>query len=162
MQARREHAAAAALATQMQNEGYGSDDEVYATADAVDGANATDYDELVSQGDKKSVEPLPALDHGNIEYDDFGKDFYEEKAEIAAMTPAEVGSTLALRAQGRPCVKHSLGPSQSFGNLSSRDVTAWWILRFGHASLRQCVAQRVCSNGFPGFQLCAPAVPCIT
>ena len=113
VQARCEHAAAAALATQMQNEGYGSDDEVYATADAVDGANVTDYDELVSQGDKKTVEPLPALDHSNIEYDDFGKDFYEEKAEIAAMTPAEVGFTLALSA-GQTLCQYPLGPSHCF------------------------------------------------
>ena len=97
----------------MQDEGYGSDEEVYATADAVDGANVTDYDELVSQGDKKSIEPLPALDHSNIEYDDFGKDFYEEKAEIAAMTPAEVGSTLTW-STGKTLCQYPLGPSQCF------------------------------------------------
>jgi len=33
---------------------------------------------------------MPQVDHSNIEYDDFGKDFYEESPELAAMTPAEV------------------------------------------------------------------------
>ena len=124
VQARREHAAAAALATQMQNEGYGSDDEVYATADAVDGANVTDYDELVSQGDKKTVEPLPALDHSNIEYDDFGKDFYEEKAEVAAMTPAEVGSLVPFRALGTPCGDIIYKHHHVFQKRSLRDIIA--------------------------------------
>eukprot|EP00891_Asterochloris_glomerata_P004743 jgi/Astpho2/4743/gw1.00067.63.1_t len=131
MEARREHAAAAALATQMQNEGYGSDDEVYATADAVDGANVTDYDELVSQGDKKTVEPLPALDHSNIEYDDFGKDFYEEKAEIAAMTPAEVNTTrrqLGIRVSGFDAPK----PIQSFAQCSFDAALMSVIVKAGY------------------------------
>ncbi len=67
---------------------YGSDDEVYALASAVDAADPQ-YEEERS-ADKKAIEPLPPVDHSNIEYDDFGKDFYEESAEVTAMTPAEV------------------------------------------------------------------------
>lgn len=67
---------------------YASDDEVYALAQAVDAADPQ-YEEERS-ADKKSIDPLPPVDHSNVDYDDFNKDFYEERAEVAAMTPAEV------------------------------------------------------------------------
>lgn len=67
---------------------YGSDDEVYALASAVDAADPR-YEEERS-ADKKAIDPLPPVDHSNIEYDGFVKDFYQEPAEISAMTPAEV------------------------------------------------------------------------
>lgn len=67
---------------------YASDDEVYALAQAVDAADPQ-YEEERS-ADKKSIDPLPPVDHSNVDYDDFDKDFYEESAEVAAMTPAEV------------------------------------------------------------------------
>lgn len=72
---------------------YGSDDEVYAMADAIDAADPR-QEELVKE--TKAIEPLPPVDHKNIEYDEFAKDFYEESAETAAMSPAEVRLTLHL------------------------------------------------------------------
>jgi hypothetical protein len=36
------------------------------------------------------VEILPALEHGTLEYEPFNKEFYEEHAEVAAMSAADV------------------------------------------------------------------------
>ena len=87
LQARRQGTAAAAAVAAVNGAGYGSDDEVYALADAVDAADPRQEDE---HRETKAIEPLPGIDHSNIEYDDFAKDFYEEPAETAAMSPAEV------------------------------------------------------------------------
>ncbi|GJN08069.1 hypothetical protein PR202_ga25957 [Eleusine coracana subsp. coracana] len=64
--------------------GYDSDEEVYAAAKAVD-AGMMDYDSDDNPivVDKKKIEPIPPLDHSTIEYDDFNKDFYEEKPSIS-------------------------------------------------------------------------------
>jgi ATP-dependent RNA helicase DDX42 len=75
--------------------GYGSDEEVYATAKAVDRAEQYDSDDdpaaVAAAADQHKIEPLPALDHASIEYDDFAKAFYEEDPAVAAMSHAEVG-----------------------------------------------------------------------
>lgn len=71
--------------------GGNEDNEVYAVAKAVDEGEEFDEDDLDAlAADKKRIDPLPALDHANIEYDSFAKDFYEEVPEIARMQPAEV------------------------------------------------------------------------
>ena len=85
MQARRQ--GTAATMASFDGAEYGSDDEVYALADAVDAADPRQEED---QRETKAIEPLPPVDHKNTEYDEFGKDFYEESAETAAMTPAEV------------------------------------------------------------------------
>ena len=36
------------------------------------------------------IEALAALEHGDVEYDDFAKDFYEEAPEVFAMDDKEV------------------------------------------------------------------------
>lgn len=90
MQARRQNATATAVQT-VNGADYGSDDEVYALASAVDAADPR-YEEERS-ADKKSIDPLPPVDHSNIEYDEFVKDFYQESAEISALTSAEVTVT---------------------------------------------------------------------
>lgn len=94
-QARRRNklsAAHAAIATHAGGTGN-EDDEVYAVAQAVDDAEHADLDnddyDAVAGG-KQKIEPLPALDHAAIEYDDFAKDFYEEAAAITKMSHAEV------------------------------------------------------------------------
>jgi hypothetical protein len=94
VQARRQNASRAAAAKAMANadaSGYGSDEEVYATARAVDDADGYDGAELADTVDKKKIEPLPALDHANIEYDDFVKNFYEELPALHALSFPEVG-----------------------------------------------------------------------
>lgn len=51
----------------------------------------------------RSVEILPALEHGTLEYEPFNKEFYEEHAEVAAMTQADVEAAkrqLSLKTSG--------------------------------------------------------------
>lgn len=70
--------------------GYGSDEEVYATARAVDDADGYDAAALTEVADRKKIDPLPALDHANMEYDDFVKNFYEEPPALKALSVLEV------------------------------------------------------------------------
>ena len=95
VQARRQNASRAAAAKAMANadaSGYGSDEEVYATARAVDDADGYDGAELADTVDRKKIEPLPTLDHANIEYDNCVKNFYEEPPALNALSFPEVGS----------------------------------------------------------------------
>jgi ATP-dependent RNA helicase DDX42 len=72
------------LAADAMRAGYDSDEEVYAAAKAVDaGMMEYDSDDNPIVVDKKTIEPIPALDHSTIEYDTFTKDFYEEKPSIS-------------------------------------------------------------------------------
>ncbi|KAM1375208.1 hypothetical protein ACFX2I_025672 [Malus domestica] len=62
---------------------YDSDEEVYATAKAVDaGLLEYDSDDNPIVLDKRKIEPISALDHSSIDYEPFNKDFYEEKESI--------------------------------------------------------------------------------
>ncbi|KAK9828689.1 hypothetical protein WJX72_001532 [[Myrmecia] bisecta] len=94
-----------ALANAVAAQGYGSDDEVYAAARAIDGAEV-EYDandNPIMADRSKTVGPMPPLDHDNIEYEEFAKDFYTPDPEIAAMPPAEVNALrreLAIRVSG--------------------------------------------------------------
>eukprot|EP00899_Mesostigma_viride_P010303 jgi/Mesvir1/19274/Mv10354-RA.1 len=77
-----------------------SDEEVYATARAVDAANAAkeagtqQYDSddnlVVPAAGKKEIEALPPLDHSSVSYGEIFKDLYEESLDVIAMTPEEV------------------------------------------------------------------------
>lgn len=42
-----------------------------------------------SQDSKKKIEVLPPLNHAEIDYPDFEKNFYDEAPEVAALTPAQ-------------------------------------------------------------------------
>ncbi|OWM62850.1 DEAD-box ATP-dependent RNA helicase 24 [Punica granatum] len=93
-----------ALASDALNAGYDSDEEVYAAAKAVD-AGMLDYDSDDNPVvlDKRKIEPIPALDHSEVEYEPFNKDFYEEKESISGMTEQEVTEyrkSLAIRVSG--------------------------------------------------------------
>lgn len=73
-----------ALAADALNAGYGSDEEVYAAAKAVDaGMVEYDSDDNPIVVDKKKIEPIPSLDHSVIDYEPFNKDFYDEKPSIS-------------------------------------------------------------------------------
>src|SRR5690606_36327491 len=39
---------------------------------------------------KKSIEPLPPIDHSKIEYEKIEKNFYNEAEEVSAMNPLEI------------------------------------------------------------------------
>lgn len=93
------------LAAEALHAGYNSDEEVYAAAKAVD-AGMVEYDSddnPIIVLDKKTIEPIPALDHSSIDYEPFNKDFYEEKPSISGMTEqdvAEYRKSLAIRVSG--------------------------------------------------------------
>ncbi|KAJ3166949.1 hypothetical protein HDU88_003038 [Geranomyces variabilis] len=91
-----------------------SDEEVYRTARAVDAALA-EMDEgggmLAGDGRRAEIEPLGVTDHSKISYPDISKDFYEEHADIAALTEADVvriRGELDMRVRGtevaKPCI----------------------------------------------------------
>lgn len=72
------------LASDALHAGYDSDEEVYAAAKAVDaGMLEYDSDDNAIVLDKRKIEPIPALDHSEIDYEPFSKDFYEEKESIS-------------------------------------------------------------------------------
>uniref|UniRef100_A0A7N0VHD9 RNA helicase n=1 Tax=Kalanchoe fedtschenkoi TaxID=63787 RepID=A0A7N0VHD9_KALFE len=92
------------LASEALHAGYGSDEEVYAAAKAVD-AGMVDYDSDDNPVviDKKKIEPIPALDHDSIDYEPFNKDFYEEKSSISGLSEqdvAEYRKSLSIRVSG--------------------------------------------------------------
>ncbi|KAL9269967.1 DEAD-box ATP-dependent RNA helicase 24-like protein [Drosera capensis] len=92
------------LASEALRAGYDSDEEVYAAAKAVD-AGLLEYDEEDNPVvvDRRRIEPIPALDHGDVDYEPFCKDFYEEKPEISGMSEqdvAEYRKSLAIRVSG--------------------------------------------------------------
>ena len=75
------------MATEDQN----SDEEVYAAAAAADeGAEYDMSDNLVTRVGKQAMELLNAVDHDDIVYNDFNKDFYQEPEALTALSPAEV------------------------------------------------------------------------
>ncbi|OMO63998.1 hypothetical protein CCACVL1_22119 [Corchorus capsularis] len=92
------------LAADALRAGYDSDEEVYAAAKAVDaGMLEYDSDDNPVVVDKKKIEPIAALDHSDIEYEPFNKDFYEEKDSISGMSEQEVAEyrkSLAIRVSG--------------------------------------------------------------
>ncbi|KAF8073162.1 DEAD-box ATP-dependent RNA helicase 24 [Scenedesmus sp. PABB004] len=89
---------AAAIAAGVAAAGYDSDEEVYATARALDaaaeadgrGGDSDDERARGAAGKRGAVDPLAPVDHGAVDYADFGKDFYTEAPAIAAMTDQEV------------------------------------------------------------------------
>lgn len=93
-----------ALAEDALRAGYDSDEEVYAAAKAVDaGTVEYDSDDNPIVLDKRKIEPIPALDHGSIDYEPFNKDFYEEKTSISGMSEEDVADykkSLAIRVSG--------------------------------------------------------------
>lgn len=82
-------------------ENAGSDEEVYATARAIDqGLEEYDSDDNpigFSQGAKREIAPLPSVDHDQIEYLDISKNLYKEHPDIQALTEERVK---ALRNEG--------------------------------------------------------------
>ncbi|KAI8593480.1 P-loop containing nucleoside triphosphate hydrolase protein [Geranomyces variabilis] len=66
---------------------------------------------LAGDGRRAEIEPLGVTDHSKISYPDISKDFYEEHADIAALTEADVvriRGELDMRVRGtevaKPCI----------------------------------------------------------
>ncbi|KAI8835086.1 P-loop containing nucleoside triphosphate hydrolase protein [Chytridium lagenaria] len=84
-----------------------SDEEVYATAKAMEGKPQFDD----GDGGKKEIDPLPLVDHSSITYNEFEKNLYEEHSEIAKLSEEEVAKIrrdLDIRVTGynvpKPCL----------------------------------------------------------
>uniref|UniRef100_A0A803LF34 RNA helicase n=1 Tax=Chenopodium quinoa TaxID=63459 RepID=A0A803LF34_CHEQI len=92
------------LASDALRAGYDSDEEVYAAAKAVDaGMVEYDSDDNPVVLDKRKIEPITALDHSEIDYEAFNKDFYEEKPSISGMSEQDVTeyrNALKIRVSG--------------------------------------------------------------
>jgi ATP-dependent RNA helicase DDX42 len=75
------------LAAEALHAGYDTDEEVYAAAEAVDkGLLQYDSDDNpIVTFDKKKMDLIAPLDHTEIDYEEFRKDFYEESAAISGM-----------------------------------------------------------------------------
>jgi len=81
--------------------GGDSDEEVYAAAKAMAAGGGADSDDGGRGGG--AIEPLPAVDHGALAYEEFAKDFYEEAPALAALAEDEVAAlraALELRVSG--------------------------------------------------------------
>lgn len=109
-----------------------SDDEVYATAAAIDAEMNYDSDEASGAAMvKKDIEPLPRVNHDEIQYPEIEKYFYEEHPDIAALTPervAEIRRDLDLHVTGsnpaKPCV--------SFAHFGFDDDVMATIIKAGY------------------------------
>lgn len=93
------------LAAEALHAGYDTDEEVYAAAEAVDkGLLQYDSDDNpIVTFDKKKMDLVAPLDHTEIDYEEFRKDFYEESAAISGMTEEEASSyrqSLAIKVSG--------------------------------------------------------------
>lgn len=82
------------------DEGYGSDEEVYETARALE-SDELEADQAAQA--KQNVEPLPPIDHSAVSYAALKKNFYDENPEVFAMDDSEVDaqrSSLQIHVSG--------------------------------------------------------------
>ncbi|CAO3596722.1 unnamed protein product [Absidia cylindrospora] len=98
------------------DENADSDEEVYAAAAAADAGQVYDSDDMEGNNDggryvKKEIEPLARVDHSSINYPEIEKNFYQEHADISAMTVEQtqaIRQDLGLHVSGsfvaKPCV----------------------------------------------------------
>ncbi|GJJ75691.1 ATP-dependent RNA helicase DDX42 [Entomortierella parvispora] len=112
-----------------------SDEEVYATARAIDNAaeamlDNDDYD--AQSGVKKEITPLPRIDHSKQDYIDIEKCFYEEHEDIAKLTEEQVRkirSELDMRISGVAVAK----PCISFAHFGFEEALMETIRRAGYS-----------------------------
>ncbi|CAO3635071.1 unnamed protein product [Mucor hiemalis] len=117
------------------DENANSDDEVYATAAAIDARldNGYDSDDNVNSGPapKKEIEPLARVDHDSIAYPDIEKNFYEEHSDIAELDDSRVAAIrreLGLHVSGNDIAK----PCLSFGHFGFDEDLMNCIVKAGY------------------------------
>ena len=84
--------------------GYDSDEDVYATAAALDAASGQAAEEATREAGRRDAAPLAAVDHEAAEYEAFDRDFYTPAPEVARLSAAEVAArcgALGVRLGGR-------------------------------------------------------------
>jgi ATP-dependent RNA helicase DDX42 len=103
-----------------------------------------DYDEDGNpiMPDKKIIDPLPPIDHTQIKYAEFTKNFYEEHPEIAAVTPdhmIELRRKLGIHVSGILAPK----PVSSFAHFGFDDRLMKAIRKAGYTQPTPIQAQGV-------------------
>lgn len=81
---------------------------------------------------KKEIEPLARVDHSSIEYPDIEKNFYEEHADISAMTTEQtqaIRQELGLHVSGSYVAK----PCVSFAHFGFDDDLMAAIIKAGYS-----------------------------
>ncbi|KAG0280709.1 ATP-dependent RNA helicase ddx42 [Linnemannia exigua] len=122
---------------QERNEDVDSDEEVYATARAIDNSSEQQFDpdemgyDLQSNG-KKEITPLPRVDHSRQNYVEIEKCFYEEHEDIARLTDEQVKQIrldLDMRVSGADAAK----PCISFAHFGFEEALMETIRRAGYS-----------------------------
>lgn len=104
-----------------------------------------EYDEdgnPIAPDKKKIIDPLPPIDHSEINYEPFKKDFYQEHSEIAALDDAkvhELRQTFDLTVSGKNPPK----PVSSFAHLGFDDKMLKAIIKAEYSSPTPIQAQAV-------------------
>jgi len=107
-----------------------SDEEVYSTARAIDEGIAYDSDDNMIVQKNKEIEPLPPVNHDEIEYAKFEKCFYKEHPDIAKLTEEQVKQIrkdLDMWVTGHDAAK----PCISFGHFGFDDRLINAIIKQG-------------------------------
>lgn len=91
---------------------------------------------------KKIIDPLPPVDHSEIDYKPFQKDFYNEHEEIKNITEkqaTELRKTLGISVMGKDVPK----PVSSFGHLNFEDKLVKSIIKAEYTTPTPIQAQAV-------------------
>ncbi|CAG8582827.1 27820_t:CDS:10, partial [Racocetra persica] len=115
------------------DENVNSDEEVYATAKAIDAQLEYDSDDNpVVEQKRKDIEPLPAVDHSQIEYPEIEKFFYEEHPDIAELSDErvkEIRRELDMHVSGADVAK----PCISFAHFGFDEALLNVIIKHGYS-----------------------------
>lgn len=104
-----------------------------------------EYDEdgnPIAPDKKKIIDPLPPIDHSEINYEPFKKDFYQEHPEIAALEEVQVHElrqTFDLTVSGKNAPK----PVSSFAHFGFDDKMLKAIIKAEYSSPTPIQAQAV-------------------
>ncbi|KAF8948524.1 ATP-dependent RNA helicase ddx42, partial [Haplosporangium bisporale] len=119
------------------NEDVDSDEEVYATARAIDNASEAqhdpdEYSNYDAPSAKKEITPLPRMDHSKQDYVEIEKCFYEEHEDIARLSEEQVRQVrqdLDMRVSGADVAK----PCISFAHFGFEEALMETIRRAGYS-----------------------------
>ncbi|UZO02005.1 uncharacterized protein OCT59_020508 [Rhizophagus irregularis] len=115
------------------DENVNSDEEVYATARAIDAQLEYDSDDNpVIEQKRKDIEPLQAVDHSQIDYPEIEKFFYEEHTDIANLSKERVDQIrkeLDMHVSGADVTK----PCISFAHFGFDEALLDVIIKHGYS-----------------------------
>ncbi|RCH93887.1 hypothetical protein CU098_000956, partial [Rhizopus stolonifer] len=135
------------------DENANSDDEVYATAAAIDARLENSHEDPLEPV-KKEIEPLPRVDHDSIDYLEIEKDFYQEHPDIAALDDMRVQAIrqeLGLHVTGHQVPK----PCVSFGHFGFDEDLLNAVVKAGYtepsAIQKQAIPVAMCGRDIIGI-----------